>query len=250
MSRWLIGALGAGSDLLLMFLAVLPISLLGNRVPATGVLATVLPVLICVLMLAAIMLPVWVMGRLQRWSNRRRARQAMGRLNCELAQLADDPRLSHWLPLARRQMSADLATIAGWEARYRQLLADPIRNAHADACLQGSFPSNDDIDYLENPARTRCCEHLQGVERGLRQHGFRCGVLQKPASIWAQARIADFAHLRRDHPLDSVVGFSSNVREAFSENDRGPQEVEDQSLYCRRCDSLIRFEVGPAFPSR
>jgi len=249
MSRWLIGALGAGSGLLLMLLAVLPISLFGNRVPATGMLASVLPVLICCLMLAAIVLPVWVMGRLQRWSDRRQAQQTMRKLDQALAQLARNPAMSHWLPLASRQMTADAATLAGWEARYRELLADPIRHAHAAACLQGSFPDDDDIDYLENPLLTRCCMHLQGVERGLRQQGFRCGVMEKPASIWADARVTDIAHLRRYYPLENVVGFSSSVREEFSENDRGPQQVEEQSLYCKRCDSLIRFDLGPVFPA-
>ncbi len=113
---------------------------------------------------------------------------------------------------------------------------------------EGHFPSNDDIDYLANPMLTRTCGHLQSVERSLRQLGFGCRPLDKPASIWALARVADFAHLRRQFALDSVVGFSSNLREEFSENDRGPHEVEEQSLYCKRCDSVIRFDMGPLFP--
>ncbi len=248
MSRWVIGALGASSGLLLMVLAMLLLSLFGRHVPTGGVLAALLPVLIGSAMLAAIVVPVWVIGRLRHWSDQQQSRQRMRGLDRELALLAADPERSRWLPLASKQFTADAATVTRWESRYQQLLADPIRYAHAAACLHGSFPSNADIDYSENPLLTRTCGHLHSVERGLRQQGYRCGVLDKPGSIWALARVANIADLRRQFALDSVVGFASNVHEKFSDNDRGPYEVEEQSLYCKRCDSVIRFELGPLFP--
>jgi len=65
MSRWVIGALGASSGLLLMVLAMLLLSLFGRHVPTGGVLAALLPVLIGSAMLAAIVVPVWVIGRLR-----------------------------------------------------------------------------------------------------------------------------------------------------------------------------------------
>ena len=124
-SRRVIGALGARSGLLLMLLAVLPANLFGNCVPSTGVLATLPPVDIGSLILAAIVLPVWVIGRLQRWSNQRQARLRRRGLDCELAQLARDPELSHGLPLASHQMTANPATLAGWDFLPRWVWAMP-----------------------------------------------------------------------------------------------------------------------------
>ena len=91
---------------------------------------------------------------------------------------------------------------------------------------------------------------LLGVERRLRQEGFQWGVLEKPAWIWTLARIADIATLRRMYSLPAMVGFTSSLREEFSENGCCPHEVKEQSLYCKRCDSVIRFNLGPAFPAR
>jgi hypothetical protein len=249
MPRWMIGALGASSGILLMLLAFLPMTLFGNAIPPRGLLATIVPVFVVSMTLAAIIAPVWVMSRLQRWSQHQQSAQRNSQLERELARLASDPALARWVPLARRQFRADADTIARWEARYQQLLADPRRHAHAAACLDGRFSSDEDIDYADDRSLTRTCAHLQGVERGLRQQGYLCVPMDRPASIAALARIDDAARLRKAFALNASIHFESNVHERMDDNDRGPHEVEEQSLYWTPCNSLIRFDMGRVFPA-
>lgn len=236
-SLW-IGAAGAAAGTVLLLLAFLPLLLAAGGIPPDGWLARVLPFYTLSFTVAALLVPVWVIGRLRLWNARRRSAEA--ELACEqaLAKLAAHPSLAHWVPLARRYRRVDPELLQQWEARYQQLRTDPRRAGHARACLDGQFPDDVEIDYLDDLLARRCCDHLAHVEADLRAEGFRCGPL--PQGIWTEARILDPAALRRDYRLGGALH--------FEEMPGAPHQSPEQHLYCAACTSGIVFQMGRPFP--
>lgn len=237
--HWWLGALGAVAGIAFLLLGFLPLYAGAGLIQADGLLSRIVPVYTLLMLGAAIVTPVWVIGRMRGWQEGRERARRMQALERGWRALAADPQLSRWLPLARRYYSVDPALLQGWEQRYQQLLADPRRSAHAARCLDGWFPTDDEIDYADDPTATRCCEHLQAVERDLRANGFRCGP-RGPRMIWTAARIADLDALRRDYRLGPGIG--------YDEDERGPHQGALQRLYCHACASAIEFQMGRPFP--
>lgn len=147
----------------------------------------------------------------------------------DLARIAADPAVSHWLPLAQRMNRFDTATLERYEARYRALLARPNGRYYADRLLAGHWVGDSEIDYLENPARTVTCEHLVPIERDLRRAGIRC-IPGDRMDLWSAAYLS-IDELRARYALPEFV------REVHT--DDHPHSPGVVSIVCDRCGSSV-----------
>ena len=147
----------------------------------------------------------------------------------DLARIEADPALHHWLPLARRMMRFDAATVARYEARYRELLARPNGRWYADRLLAGDWIGDPEIAYREDPSRLVTCEHLRPIERDLRRAEIR-GVPASGMNLWSAAYL-DLRELRPRYALDACV------REEHT--DDHPHSPGQVFLRCDACGSSI-----------
>jgi len=155
----------------------------------------------------------------------------------EIGALHHDPVLSHWAPLAERRQVADAATVARWEARYRELLAHPRRRAFAARALDGEFPTDAQIDFLLDDTVVATCVHLQPVERALREA--RAPMTPGPPGVlWT-----DFA---LDGPRLIAQYGLADVRWEIPPTH--PRDPEPGRLVCDACGSCIESGFGPPFP--
>ncbi len=155
----------------------------------------------------------------------------------DLAALRRDPARAHWAPLAERRQVADPATVARWEARYRELLAHPRRRAFAARALEGEFFSDAQIDFLLDPSRRVTCAHLQPVEQALRAAGAPMTV-GEPGFLWTEWSL-DGPRLLREMPLPGVHW---QVPAAH------PRDPQPGYLRCPACGSRIEGGFGASFP--
>lgn len=160
----------------------------------------------------------------------------------DLARLRQDARYAHWAPLAERYARVDPQLLAQWEARYRELLADPARRHRAAACLHGEFPRNEDIDYEDNPHACLTCPHLQAIERALRAAGHRVGIYRyieycPPHAIYTDAAL-DFTRLKQRFGLPAFIEYQ--VR------DPEPHDAGERNVVCTRCNSFISTGSQPS----
>jgi hypothetical protein len=155
----------------------------------------------------------------------------------EIDALRHDPALSHWVPLAERRQVADAATVARWEARYRELLADPRRRAFAARALEGEFPTDAQIDFLLDDAAVATCVHLEPVERALREA--RAPMTPgAPGVLWTDRAL--------DGPrLIAQLGLAGVRWEVPPSHPRDP---EPGRLVCDACGSRIESGFGSPFP--
>lgn len=155
----------------------------------------------------------------------------------EIDALRHDPALSHWAPLAERRQVADAATVARWEARYRELLAHPRRRAFAARALEGEFPTDAQIDFLLDETAVATCAHLQPLERALREA--RAPMTPGPPAVlwtdWALDGPRLIARL-------GLVGVRWEVPPTH------PRDPEPGRLVCDACGSRIESGFGPPFP--
>lgn len=150
--------------------------------------------------------------------------------------LRRNPALAHWAPLAERRQVADAATVARWEARYRELLADPRRAAFAPHALGGEFHTDAQIEFLLDASRRVSCEHLQPLEQALRAAGAPMtpgapGVLWTDCALDGPALIATL----------SLRGVTWEIPPTH------PRDPEPGRLVCAACGSRIEGGFGPPF---
>lgn len=176
---------------------------------------------------------VWARAR---WDERSGAAR-VARRRREIESLRRDLALAHWAPLAERRQVADAATVARWEARYRELLAHPRRHAFAARALEGEFPTDAQIDFLLDAAARATCTHLQPVERALRE---ACAPMTPgaPGVLWTD-RALDGPRLIAQFAL---AGVRWEVPPAH------PRDPEPGRLVCDACRSCIASGFGPPFP--
>jgi hypothetical protein len=170
------------------------------------------------------------------WDEQAGAAQ-VARRRREIEALRRDPALAHWAPLAQRRQVADAATVARWEARYRELLADPRRRGFAARALDGEFPSDAQIDFLLDDGARATCAHLQPVERALRAARAPMspgapGVLWTDCALDGPRLIAQFG----------LAGVRWEVPPAH------PRDPEPGRLACDACRSCIESGFGAPFP--
>lgn len=161
----------------------------------------------------------------------------MARRRREIDALRHDPALSHWAPLAERRQVADAATVARWEARYRELLAHPRRRRFAARALDGEFLTDPQIDFLLDDAARATCTHLQPVEQALRAAGAPMKV-GEPGFLWTEWSL-DGPRLLREMPLPGVLW---QVPAAH------PRDPQPGHLKCPACGSRIEGGFGAPFP--
>jgi hypothetical protein len=176
---------------------------------------------------------VWARAR---WDERAGAAR-VARRRREIDAVGRDPALAHWAPLAQRRQVADAATVARWEARYRELLAHPRRRAFAARALDGEFPSDAQIDFLLDDRARATCAHLQPVERALRE-AHAPMTPGPPGVLWT-----DFA---LDGPRLIEQFALAGVR--WEEPPTHPRDPEPGHLVCDACRSCIESGFGPLFP--
>jgi hypothetical protein len=155
----------------------------------------------------------------------------------EIDALRRNAALAHWAPLAERRQVADAATVARWQARYRELLAHPRRRAFAARALDGEFPTDAQIDFLLDDGARATCAHLQPVERALREA--RAPMTPgAPGVLWT-----DFA-LDGPRLIDrfALAGVRWEIPPAH------PRDPEPGRLVCDACRSCIESGLGPLFP--
>lgn len=155
----------------------------------------------------------------------------------EIVALRRNPALAHWVPLAERRQVADAATVARWQARYSELLADPRRATFAPDALAGEFLTDAQIDFLLDASRRVSCEHLQPLEQALRaaraplgEH--EAGVLWTEWSLDGPRLLATF----------SMAGVAWEVPPSH------PRDPEPGRLVCAACGSRIEGGFGSVFP--
>lgn len=195
-----------------------------------AVLGTVLLVIGCLL---AAQVAVWARGR---WEIREGSRRVAQRQR-DLESLRRDPARAHWSPLAERMQVADAGTVARWEARYRELLADPRRRAFAVRALDGEFLTDAQIELLLDVDRRIVCAHLQPLEQALRAAGAPM-VMQSPGVIRTEWSL-DGPRLIAGLALPGVVW---EVPPAH------PRDPEPGQVVCTACGSRIEGGFGASFP--
>ena len=155
----------------------------------------------------------------------------------EIDALRRDPALAHWAPLAERRQVADPATVARWEARYRELLAHPSRRAFAARALDGEFPTDAQIDFLLDESARATCAHLQPVERALREA--QAPMTPGPPGVLWTDRALDGPRLVAQFGLAGV---------RWEVPPTHPRDPEPGRLVCDACRSRIESGFGPLFP--
>lgn len=158
----------------------------------------------------------------------------MARRRREIESLRHDPALSHWAPLAERRQVADAATVARWEARYRELLAHPRRRRFAARALDGEFLTDPQIDFLLDDAARVTCTHLQPLEQALRAAGTPMAPGGR-GELWVDGAL-DGPTLIERHGLAGV---------RWELPDTHPRDAEPGRLVCDACRSSISSGVGP-----
>lgn len=99
-------------------------------------------------------------------AERRRAEIAQ-----RVAELRADPRRAAFAAMAERGHVLDDAEIERRLARKAAIEAVPHRRPFAALVFDWSVPSDEQIDYLADPAKLATCVHLRPVERALRADG-------------------------------------------------------------------------------
>jgi hypothetical protein len=155
----------------------------------------------------------------------------------EIDALRRNAALAHWAPLAERRQIADSATVARWQARYRELLADPRRAAFAPDALAGEFLTDAQIDFLLDATRRTSCEHLQPLEQALRAARAPLGE-HGPGVLWTEWSL--------DGPRLLVDLGLRGVRWEIPPSD--PRDPEPGHLACAACGSRIEGGFGTPFP--
>jgi hypothetical protein len=176
---------------------------------------------------------VWARAR---WDEREGAARRARRRR-EFEAVRRDPALAHWAPLAAQRQVADAATVARWEARYRELLADPRRRDFAPRALEGEFLTDAQIDFLLDDARAITCTHLQPLERALRAARAPMAA-QGPHALWTEWSLDGPALIAR-LPLVGVQWEQPPIH---------PRDPEPGRLVCTACGSRIEGGFGPPFP--
>lgn len=196
-----------------------------------------------VLLVAAIFAMVAIQTSLVRWADARQTTRNVARLEHALAALRADPRLGRWAPLAERYRRVDRVEVAGWEARYQALLADPRRRPFAAHALSGDFPTDDEIDYLLDSSARRTCMHLRPVEEALRDAGVACALMRPAGGTTAHVATAatlDEPALRARYALPPFLEWQVTPPE--------PHEAGSERLACTRCGATIENGRGARFP--
>jgi hypothetical protein len=156
----------------------------------------------------------------------------------EIDALRRNAALAHWAPLAERRQVADSATVARWQARYRELLADPRRATFAPDALAGEFLTDAQIDFLLDGERRIVCAHLQPLEQALRAARAPLGE-HGPGVLWTEWSL--------DGPR-LLAGFSM-PGVAWEVPPSHPRDPEPGRLVCTACNSRIEGGFGAAFPA-
>lgn len=151
--------------------------------------------------------------------------------------LRRDPALSHWAPLAERRQVADAANAGRWEARYRELSADPRRRAFAARALEGEFLTDPQIDLLFDDSRGATCAHLQPLEQALRAAGAPM-MVGEPGFLWTEWSLDG---LRLMLGLD-LCGVRWEIPPSH------PRDPEPGHLVCDACGARIEGGFGAWFP--
>jgi hypothetical protein len=156
----------------------------------------------------------------------------------EIDALRRNAALAHWAPLAERRQVADPATVARWEARYRELLSHPLRRTFAPRALAGEFLTDGQIDLLLDHERRIVCAHLQPLEQALRAAGAPMGE-HGPGILWTEWSL-DGPRLLADGSMPGV---------AWEVPHSHPRDPEPGRLVCTACSSRIEGGFGAAFPA-
>lgn len=169
------------------------------------------------------------------------ARRERQRIDARVAELRGDPRREQFLPLVQRGYHLTDEQLAKWLVRIDELAAVPHRKRYIEQLLEGREFSDEQIDYLEFPERLVTCEHLQPVERALKQGGQRLSLCG-PRHVRAVCQLR-FDALRAKFALPD---FLENIDVMVNWRDN----IVDQRLRCGRCDSEIQGEgYGQPWPA-
>jgi hypothetical protein len=170
------------------------------------------------------------------WETRAGAAR-LARQRHEIDVLRHDPARSHWAPLAERRQVADAATVARWEARYRELITHPERRAFAARALEGEFLTDAQIDFLLDETVVASCVHLRPVERALR--AARAPMTPGPQGVLFTDLALNGPRLVAQH---GVAGVRWEIPPSH------PRDPEPGRLVCDACGSRIESGFGPPFP--
>ncbi len=246
MPRWLIALIAVVPFCLLVVVAFGPFYLLMGvyklKGPAIEWLCGIFAFLV---MVVASFLTAWIVNRLKSRDDARAAERGQAQFEADLARLRADPARAHWARLAERYRRVDDEMIARWEKRYRQLLADPKRHAFAASCLDGSFPLNQQIDYLQDREMLVTCEHLRPLERALRATpGADCACIAWDENVFSR-RVCTTARLDSDA---ARARFQLPDFVEWQVEPPHPHSSEEESFVCARCGSSLVSGFGARFP--
>jgi hypothetical protein len=140
---------------------------------------------------------------------------------------------------ALRKQGADRerkrARSAQAEARIRrvaELAADPNRAKYASLVEKGEHWSDENIAYFENPGRAATCNHLEPIERAIREAGIQVR-LHSAQNVLAKCRIV-VAELERNFCASPPVRYAE-----FYQGDRYEFEHPTAFLICDEHKSII-----------
>lgn len=158
-------------------------------------------------------------------------------------QLAKTDRWRRFAPFLHAHSAPDPETVdrrlALLERRHGELLADPRRRHHAAAVLTGEYLSDAELDYRDDPADLRTCEHLRDAERRLKASGLPCAVRdEEPAEVCVAARAP--AGMLDDLAARPTIFLHDNCERRSIHDECGP------TARCRACGASIAFQVVAA----
>ena len=160
-------------------------------------------------------------------------RRERERIEARVAELRGDPRREQFLPLVQRGYHLTDEQLAKWLVRIDELSAVPHRRRYVEQLLGGRELTDEQIDYLEFPDQLVTCEHLQPVERAMKQGGQRLSLtgprrVRAVCQLRFEALRARFALPEFVEDIDVMVNWRDNI--------------VDQRLRCGTCDSEIQGE--------
>ncbi|MCC7398961.1 MAG: hypothetical protein IT455_17980 [Planctomycetes bacterium] len=170
-----------------------------------------------------------------------RRRHHERRIRQRVDELRGDPARERWIPLVEAGFPVDDQRLSSWNARIAELESVPHRRRHVGELLRGRPLTDEQIDYLEFPARLATCEHLRPVEAALRAADHRVS-LRRERAVHAPVRLG-FERLRTRFALPACV-------EAIDVEHNWHDAVFDHRLCCTTCHSEIVGEAdGEPWPA-